>query len=140
MQLATSSFDVDGLDNMFADDDDSIPPLPEESVHEESDITKLQDKVKEQEKRIRQLEEENSASLASLQSILHNVVVALRKNEEGYEFENTKYFRIMSVLHRPYPSVRELVANLLVCFVKINRKGGDYGERERQPKRGRGEE
>ena len=90
------------------------------------------DELEEENKRLKRIEEEMSPA------VLQNIAVELKKNEEGYEFENTKYFRIMSVLHRPYSSVRELVANVLVCSVKINRKGGDYGER--QPKRGRDED
>eukprot|EP00986_Skeletonema_menzelii_P020826 scaffold32386_cov154-Skeletonema_menzelii.AAC.2 len=58
--------------------------------------------------------------------------------EMGYELENDKFFRIMFVLCRHYSSVLELVANLLVCFIKINRKCGGYGER--QLKRGKGDD
>ena len=77
-------------------------------------------------------------SPANLQGIIQEVIEKLKKGEDGYELENDKYFRVMSVLSRSYSSERELMANLLMCFVKINRKGGDYGER--QPKRGRDED
>ena len=94
------------------------------------------DEFEEQNKKLKFLPLEEEMSPADLQ----NIAIKLKKGEEknGYEFENTKYLRIMSVLHRPHSSVRELVASLLVCSVKINRKCGDYGER--QPKRGRDEE
>ena len=115
---------------------DEIRKLKQKNSELQVKVDDLQVKVDElvEQKGVKRIEEETSPA------DLQNIAIKLKKGEEknGYEFENTKYFRIMSVLHRPHSSVRELVASLLVCSVKINRKCGDYGER--QPKRGRDEE
>lgn len=82
---------------------------------------------------------------------LQNIVLYLKKNEEGYDFDDAKYYRMMSVLDRPCFSVREIVTKLISCSFQINRKCGNYGERphkrggdddeeEKPKKRKRGDE
>ena len=56
------------------------------------------------------------------------MIEKLKKGEDGYELENDKFFRVMSVLNRPHSSERDLMGNLLMCFVTTKR--GPYGERQ----------
>ena len=135
----------------------------DEKKDQASDITKLQVKVdwlqrengdlkeqnREQGEEIRKLNErlqqmKKEMSPECLQPIVVEVKKYetkgddLKKGDLGYEFDNDKYYRIMDVLKQQYSSVQELVANLVTCSVKVNRKGGGYGER--QSNGGRNEE
>lgn len=51
-----------------------------------------------------------------------------KKNEMGYEFPNDKFYRVMWVFKQTHDSVWELVVDLLLCFVTVNR-GTEYKER-----------
>ncbi len=82
--------------------------------------------------RLKRIDEETSPEN------LQNIVQYLKKNEEGYDFDDAKYYRMMSVLDRPCFSVREIVTKLISCSFKINRTCGNYGERSQ--KRGGEEE
>jgi len=117
-----------------------------DETNQATDITKLREKVdrlqrengdlkqhnKEQEEENRKLKEENRKLRDTSPECLQNIVVELKKNETkksdlqedelGYEFVDGTYLRTMYVLERPYSSVRELVANLVVCSFKVKRK------------------
>ena len=103
-----------------------------------TDLQEENRKLKEENRKLRERLKRNEEEVSP--ACLQNIVEEVKKNEMemGYELENDKFFRIMFVLCRHYSSVLELVANLLVCFIKINRKCGGYGER--QLKRGKGDD
>jgi hypothetical protein len=61
-------------------------------------------------------------SLASLQKILEELKKNETKGKKGYKFPDVKVARSLSVLQSGYSSIPELVANLLMCHVTMNRK------------------
>lgn len=105
-----------------------------------SDITKLQeevDRLKSENNKLEEQNKKNEEKILRLKRIdeetspksLQNIVLHLKKNDEGYDFDDAKYYRMMSVLDRPCFSVREIVTKLISCSFKINRICGNYGER-----------
>ena len=147
--------DIEGLHDK-KDHATDITKLQEKVDRLQRENGDLKQHNKQQEEENRKLKEENRKMREQLEQIkiemspecLQQFVVEVKKNETkgddlkkgdlGYEFENDKFYRIMYVLERPYSSVRELVANLVTCSVKLKRKCGSYGER--QSNGGRNEE
>jgi len=154
-------------DSKKDDPDDMNIDWLHDKTDQATDITKPQVKVDLKAERLqrengdlkeenRKLKEENMKMRERLEQIevemspkcLQQIVVELKKNETkgdglkkgdlGYEFENDKYYKIMSVLEQQYSSVRELVASSVTCSFKLKRKCGSYGER--QSNGGRNEE
>jgi len=129
----------ESLQNVFVDL--KADRLQRENGDLKEEIRELKEENMKMRERLQQMEQEMS------RESLQNIVVELKKNETkgdlksgkfGYKLENKHYYKIMYVLERPYSSVRELVANLVTCSVKLKRKCGSYGER--QSNGGRNEE
>lgn len=103
----------------------------------ERDNRETNEKLTQIEKKLTQIEREMSPT--SLQRIAQELAKNgtegdFKEGEVGYKFPNGTLFRSMYVLESRYSSVRELVANLLMCLVTINRECGDYGERKKKKK------
>ncbi len=136
-------------------------------IDEEKDRANLQKEISELKEEIRELkeevqelkedenrkkEDENTKLREGLKQV-QKMVIELKKNEKknekddenegehqneiGYEFPNDKYFRIRNVLRKNYISVWDVVVDLLLCFVTLNR-GKEY--KERTSEGGRSEE
>lgn len=100
-------------------------------------VDELEEQNKEQVEKIKMLEKKNTKLGEQLRRVKEetapeywqNKVLQLKKNENlGYSLENFHFHRIMYVFSQKFSSVSQLVASLLVCFVKMKR--GDYGERQ----------
>ena len=113
-----------------------ITTLREEVDRLRRENIKLEEQNKKNEEKILRLKRiDEEASPENLQ----NIVQYLKKNEEGYDFDNGKYYRMMSVLDRPCFSLREIVTKLISCSFKINR--GPYGGGgDEEPKKRKREE
>ncbi len=121
-----------------------IRELEEADRKKEDEIMKLKEEIR----RLKQVETEK-AFCQIMQVTLQKMLLELKKNEKkdekedekknemGYEFPNDKFYRVMYVLTQNHNSVWELVMNLLLCFVTVNR-GTEY--KERSSEGGRSEE
>lgn len=108
----------------------SFPDEDEEILRDEIRDNRIRELTEENRKLREQLKQKEVGTGMSPED-LQSSLLGLRENEMGYgyEFPRDKFYRLMYVLTQNYNSVWELVEKILLCFVTVNRKCGNYGGR-----------